>query len=322
MSDKRQVLVIDDEDTVTHVITSTLIGAGYQVFTAHDGVEGFEKAQRINPDIILLDIMMPDIDGYEVLNRLRSEPATSNVPVIFITARIENDERVHGLEAGAVDYITKPFYPQELLARIRIHLRLKEYEEELTKKNRELEDYSDLLLQLNARLEEMARIDELTEIGNRRAFNEQITSTHSYSKRYMHPYSIIIVDLDHFKNYNDVYGHLMGDAVLKKVAETISKICRSTDFVSRYGGEEIVILLRETDLPSSQPIAERIIKAIEQLDIPHTDNEGYGRVTASAGVAAYRPHQNLEELWSEVLKRADIALYAAKETGRNRVCGR
>lgn len=319
MAVKRRVLIIDDEESVRSLLESALTGEGFEVELAADGLEGFEKAQRNKTDIILLDIMMPDIDGYEVLQRLRLEENTRSIPVLFLTARADNDERVLGLEAGAVDYITKPFFLRELLARIRIHLQLKEYEEQLTLKNRELEEYSDLLLQLNARLEEMARRDELTGIGNRRALNEQVVSTHSFSRRYSRPYSIIIVDLDHFKNYNDLYGHQKGDIILKTVADTIRAACRETDFVARYGGEEIVVLLRESDYNCSHHIAQRILQSIEQLQIPHENNQKYGVVTASAGIATFCPRENPDEDWDAVLKRSDEALYEAKKAGRNRV---
>lgn len=319
MAVKRRVLIIDDEESVRDLLHSALTGEGFDVEVAADGLEGFQKAQQYKTDVILLDIMMPDIDGYEVLQRLRQEEKTRNIPVLVLTARADHDDRVLGLEAGAVDYVTKPFFLRELVARIRIHLQLKEYEEQLTQKNRELEEYSDLLLQLNARLEEMARRDELTGIGNRRALNEQLVSTHSFSRRYTRPYSIIIVDLDHFKNYNDLYGHQKGDAVLKAVADTIRSACRETDFVARYGGEEIVVLLRESGHTSSQRIAERIIQSIENLGIPHENNQGYAVVTASAGIATFCPMKNPDEDWEAVLKRSDEALYKAKNTGRNRV---
>ncbi|NLB88428.1 MAG: diguanylate cyclase [Syntrophomonadaceae bacterium] len=260
--------------------------------------------------------MMPDIDGFEVMKRLKKDEKTSNIPVIFLTAKVDGEERVAGLEAGAVDYITKPFYLREVIARIKIHLKLKRYENELKIKNQELQEFSDLLLELNTKLEEMVRKDELMQIWNRRAFNEQIESTHNYSKRYKRPYSIIIADLDHFKNYNDIYGHQQGDIVLQKVAKAITKTCRITDFIARYGGEEIVIILPETDQSSGLIIAERIIKAVSKLEIPHSNNENFGIVTISAGVSTYYP--DLDIGWQEVVKKADEALYRAKNSGRNR----
>lgn len=259
--------------------------------------------------------MMPDIDGFEVMKRLKKDEKTSNIPVIFLTAKVDGEERVSGLEAGAVDYITKPFYLREVIARIKIHLKLKEYEKELTKKNQELQDFSDLLLELNTKLEEMARKDDLMQIWNRRAFNEQIVLTHNYSKRYKRPYTIIIADLDHFKNYNDLYGHQQGDVVLQKVARAINRTCRITDFIARYGGEEIVIILPETTEEAGLAIAERIIVAVRELKINHDNNADFGIVTISAGVSTYYPDSEMD--WQDVVKKADEALYRAKNMGRN-----
>ncbi|KUG04246.1 pole remodelling regulatory diguanylate cyclase [hydrocarbon metagenome] len=316
---KRRILVIDDEESIRSLLRSSLINEGYDVITAADGIEGFDKAVILPPDMILLDIMMPDVNGYQVLQRLSKDHRTAGIPVLLLTAKADGEERVIGLEAGAVDYITKPFYLREVLARMKIHLRLKECEEELTRKNQVLEEYSDLLLQLNARLEEMARMDELTQIWNRRAFNEQMNNTHNYSVRYLRHYSLIIIDLDHFKPYNDMYGHQQGDVILTKVAQTIKTACRETDFVARYGGEEIVVLLMETDEESSYTIAKRIITSVEKLNIKHEGNENYGKVTVSAGVSNYSPYKSLDKEWETVLKRADDALYIAKNKGRNRV---
>lgn len=315
---KQTILVIDDEKSIRNMLESALTEEGYSVLSAFDGIDGYEKAKKHNPDLILLDIMMPDIDGFEVMQRLKRETKTANIPVIFLTAKVDGEERVTGLEAGAVDYITKPFYLREVIARIKIHLKLKKYETELKLKNHELQNFSDLLLELNTKLEEMARKDELMQIWNRRAFNEQIILTHNYSERYKRPYTVIIADLDHFKNYNDLYGHQQGDIVLQKVAEAINKSCRITDFIARYGGEEIVIILPETNLDAGFVIAERIISAVSDLKIPHDNNEQFGIVTISAGLATYSPSLAVD--WNEVVKRADEALYRAKNSGRNTFC--
>lgn len=314
---KATILIIDDEESLRNLLESALNNEGYNVLTAYDGIEGYDMAVKDYPDLILLDIMMPDIDGYEVLNRLKKDSRTTNIPIIFLTAKADAEERVIGLEAGAVDYITKPFYLKEVIARIKIHLKLKEYENMLKIKNQELKEYSDLLLELNAKLDEMARKDELMNIWNRRAFNEQIAQTHNYSVRYKRPYSLIIADLDHFKNYNDLYGHQAGDIVLQEVAQAITKTCRITDFIARYGGEEIVVILPETDEPEGIIIAERIIKAVSNLKIPHEKNANFGVVTISAGVSTYKPTFLLD--WEFIVKKADEALYRAKNSGRNKV---
>ncbi len=315
--EKNTILIIDDEESLRKLLESALSNEGYLTISAFDGIEGYDMAVKHSPDLILLDIMMPNIDGYEVLNRLKKDTRTANIPVIFLTAKVEAKERVTGLEIGAVDYITKPFYLREVIARIKIHLRLKEYEKMLKQKNQELKDYSDLLLELNAKLEEIARKDELMNIWNRRAFNEQITQTHNYSIRYKRPYTLIIADLDHFKNYNDLYGHQEGDVVLQDVASAITKSCRITDFIARYGGEEIVIILPETDETEGVLTAERIIKSVSDLNIPHANNENLGIVTISAGVATFNPNMLTDAEY--MVKKADNALYRAKNSGRNRV---
>ncbi len=320
MDNKYRVLVIDDETIILDLLQSSLTEHGYEVLIAADGLDGFEKACHLLPDLILLDIMMPDIDGYEILDKLKTNNLTKSIPVIFLTAKIDGEDRVKGLESGAVDYITKPFFIKEVIARINIHLRLKEYEDELTRKNQELEEFSDLLLELNSKLEEMARKDDLMKVWNRRAFNEQVKNIHSYSHRYKHPYSIIIADLDHFKNYNDLYGHQKGDMVLIMVAQAIVESCRSTDFVARYGGEEIVVLLPETAQEAALLTADRIVTAVKNLQIEHDNNEGLGVVTVSAGTATFVPEKHQNASWEMVLKRADDALYLAKNTGRNKVC--
>lgn len=315
--DKDTILIVDDEESLRKLLKSALSEKGYKVLTAFDGIEGYDMAQKFSPDLILLDIMMPEIDGYEVLERLKNNIKTTHIPVIFLTAKVDDEDRVKGLEAGAVDYIIKPFYIREVLARIKIHLKLKEYENKLKLKNRELEEFSDLLLELNTKLEEMARKDELMQIWNRRAFNEQIERTHNYSARYNSPYTLVIADLDHFKNYNDLYGHQAGDVVLQKVARAINKSCRITDFIARYGGEEIVVILPETEETTGYIFAQRIIKAVSDLNILHEKNANFGIVTISAGVASYSPGEELE--WDVIVKRADEAMYRAKNSGRNKV---
>lgn len=315
---KSTILVIDDEKSIIDILDVSLKKEGLSVLSALDGLEGFEIANQEKPDLILLDIMMPDIDGYEVLERLKEDENTADIPVIFLTARVENEDKVKGLEAGAVDYITKPFFIKEVLARIKIQLKLKEYEEELKKKNAELEEFSLLLLDLNAKLEEISLKDELMQIWNRRAFQEEIDKLHTYCNRYYHTYSILIADLDRFKLYNDNYGHQAGDDVLKKVAQAIVNTARVTDFVARYGGEEIVILLPESDKETSTKTAERIISAVTDLAIVHEYNNGLGVVSISLGVASFNPEFDSHSDWEEILKRADDALYQAKDAGRNR----
>lgn len=316
-----RVLLIDNQKSVWEYLKEPLEAEGYDLFNAKS-IDGFHNELLFNPpDIILLSLTVPESASNEILAYLKSHEKTEKIPVIAVINRNNIEEGIKGLEAGAVDYIGKPFYLREVVAKLRIHLRLREYEEKLIRKNQELEKYSAILLEFNAKLEELARRDELTQIWNRRAFNEQIAQLNNYSLRYARPYSILIIDLDHFKKYNDLYGHQAGDFVLKTVAESIEKTCRLTDFVARYGGEEIMVLLPETGEEEAVKIAERIIDSVRKLNIKHENNDNIGIITVSIGLATYLPgSQDDEEGWEKLLKRADDALYRAKETGRNRLC--
>ncbi len=319
MLTRPRVLLINNEHE-WECLNAPLNSEGFDLFNASDIDEVYSIVKFNPPDIILLDLMMTEDIDDNILLYLKSCGETENIPLIVVIDRNNIEEGIKGLEAGAVDYIGKPFYLREVIAKIKIHLRLKEYEERLTRKNHELEKYSALLLEFNAKLEELARRDELTQIWNRRAFNEQIAQLHNYSLRYQRPYSIIIIDLDHFKKYNDLYGHQKGDYVLKTVAESIEKTCRLTDFVARYGGEEIMVLLPETGEEEAVKIAERIIKSVRELNIKHELNDDLDVITVSVGLATYLPDSSNQEGWEKLLKRADEALYHAKETGRNRLC--
>ena len=320
MLTRPRVLLINNESE-WECLNAPLYNEGFDLHNAVNIDEVKNIFDLNSPDIILLDLVMAEDTDNDILLYLKSCKETEKIPVIVVIDRSNIEEGIRGLKAGAVDYIGRPFYLREVVAKIKIHLRLKEYEERLTRKNHELEKYSALLLEFNAKLEELARRDELTQIWNRRAFNEQIAQLHNYSLRYQRPYSIVIIDLDHFKKYNDLYGHQKGDYVLKSVAESIEKTCRLTDFVARYGGEEIMVLLPETGEEEAVKIAERIIDSVRKLNIKHENNDNIGIITVSIGLATYLPgSQDDEEGWEKLLKRADDALYRAKETGRNRLC--
>jgi len=319
MLPRPMVLLVIDDQTVWDFFKLPLETEGFDV-NAIEGKELFNEVSYNPPDIILLDLIMPENNVYRVFDYLKANENTRHIPVILLVSKDNIEEGINGLETGAVDYLCRPFHLREAIVRIKIHLQFKEYEDKLVRKNQELEKYSSLLMDFNSKLEELARKDELTQIWNRRAFNEQIAQLHNYSLRYERPYSIIIIDLDHFKKYNDFYGHQKGDIVLKKVAEAIEKTCRLTDFVARYGGEEIMVLLPETGEDEAIKIAERIINSVRELAIEHEQNQNIDIVTVSVGLATYRPKAESEEDWEALLKKADDALYQAKESGRNCVC--
>jgi len=270
----------------------------YQIIVATNSKKALEIATSgAAPDIILLDIMMPDMDCYEVCRRLKSNPSTQSIPVIFISAKSEITDEIHGFELGAVDFITKPFSMPVVKMRIKTHLTLK-------KKN-------DLL-------EQLCCIDGLTNIANRRRFDDFLKQEWHRSRRSNSYLSLIFADVDFFKKYNDCYGHQAGDECLLNVANILKKsLEKSTDLVARYGGEEFVAVLPETGMESSLVIAERMRCNMEQANIPHNCSSVADQVTLSLGVASITPVDNSTP--DDLIKAADTALYEAKGNGRNQV---
>jgi len=270
----------------------------YVLDFANSGPETLVKAIDFKPDLILLDIIMPGLSGFEVLERLQHESNTKAIPVIIITGLSDESYEEKGLECGAVDYITKPFRKAVVLARIRT-------QQKIVEQMRLIESHS--------------LLDQLTGIPNRRNFDIRIEEQWGYAKRKKHPISVLMLDIDHFKRYNDTYGHQQGDETLKVVASSISKaLFRSTDTAYRWGGEEFAILLVETSLESAAIVAERVRKNVEATLVPNLGGGDSLSVTVSVGVASAQPGTDADI--AHMIKQADMALYAAKESGRNRVC--
>jgi diguanylate cyclase (GGDEF)-like protein len=292
------ILIVDDEPVNLKVLGQALSG-NYRVQTAINGRLALDIINAESPpDLILLDIQMPDIDGYEVLITMKQSDKTKSIPVIFITGRDNAEDEARGLELGAMDYITKPFNIPVVMARVRNQLALKQKE---------------LLL------EKLVSIDGLTEIPNRRNFDEVFAKEWRRAVRSHIPLSMIMIDIDYFKLYNDNYGHSKGDSVLKQVAELLlNSLKRGGDFVARYGGEEFVVLLPEIELHSAKFIAEQLRSAIEDAQIPHLHNKIADIVTISLGLAYCIPHDGVEPLMLQ--NKADQMLYEAKHKGRNQVC--
>jgi diguanylate cyclase (GGDEF)-like protein len=292
------VLIVDDVPTNIQILAHALSSA-YRIKVASTGKDALKIAQRERPDLILLDIMMPGMDGFEVCRRLKSDAHTHKIPVIFVTAKNADADEEQGLNLGAVDYITKPFSIPIAKARIRNHIRLKQQ--------------ADLL-------ESLSLLDALTGIPNRRRFDEALASELKRAARDGTTLSLLMIDIDHFKQYNDYYGHGAGDVCLQTVATELSRgVVRPSDVVARYGGEEFVIILPETDLVSAMQIAERLRQRIEALALPHAYSESASIVTISIGVAAQAEFTD-NNLAQPLNDAADKALYLAKESGRNRVC--
>jgi diguanylate cyclase (GGDEF)-like protein len=295
------ILVIDDSRLIAHVAKNILSKQGYEVLLAQDGETGFDMAKDNKPDLILLDLILPGIDGYEVCRRIKNNSPTADIPVIMLTSKTEHADKVRGLEMGALDYVTKPFDEGELIARVNTHLRIKELHESLQEKNR-------LLL-------EMANRDGLTGLYNHRYFQETISKDFKKALRYKESFSCIMFDIDYFKKFNDTYGHQTGDVVLKTLGGLVKNLMRDSDLAARYGGEEFALLLYHTVASDAYQIAERLRKTVEQHKFQADDL--VLSVNISVGVASYY-HPEISDA-KTLIECADKALYKAKEEGRNKV---
>jgi diguanylate cyclase (GGDEF)-like protein len=271
------------------------------VEAAWDGEEALACVHASPPDLILLDVMMPKIDGIEVVRRIKGDPSLPFIPIIMQTALETTEDKVEGLDAGADDYITKPINFAELEARVKSLLRIKALQEELES--------------ANARLRHMSQTDGLTGVDNRRHIEERLTEMFEHAARLNEPLAVVMCDVDHFKSVNDTLGHQAGDAVLRQVAEVLRDSAREIDRVGRYGGEEFVVVLPGANAQDAQAFAERVRHAIAGRQFAYAG--GTVRRTISLGVAGW-PHPEIRHQ-EALVKAADEALYVAKETGRDRV---
>jgi len=290
------LLIVDDEKQNRALLTE-LLQEDYRIILAKDGRQALDRAREHNPDLILLDVLMPEMDGYTVIRELKNDDRTRNIPVIFITALDSAGDEERGLELGAVDYISKPFTPAIVRVRIRNHLQ--------SVHQRRL-------------LEQMAMLDSLTGIPNRRRFNEVLEQEWRRCMRDNAPLSLIVVDVDHFKSFNDCNGHAAGDEVLRRIASTLlASVRRPGDFVARYGGEEFVMLLPGIDSEGAHLLAEHTRADIEAEQIPHPTSDASPWITISLGGATRIPQECAPV--AELFCLADTWLYKAKYSGRNRV---
>jgi diguanylate cyclase (GGDEF)-like protein len=293
-----KLLVVDDQPMHIQVLYRSLAPA-CQVFMATQGEQAVKLSIEKQPDLVLLDVEMPNMDGFAVMSALKSHPATRHIPVIFVTAHTSEEMETRGLESGAVDFISKPINPSVVRARVNTQLKLK--------------FQSDLL-------REWVFIDGLTGAYNRRYFDNQFEIEWARAVRSDQPLSLVMIDVDHFKAYNDHYGHMMGDEALRSLVSALRpELQRPGDLLARYGGEEFVCLLPNTPLPYALTVAERLRTALQSKGIPHDHNPSHGVLTISLGVAESKASNatNTEAL----IVAADKQLYSAKTQGKNRVSG-
>lgn len=320
-----KILIVDDnEDNIT--LTAMILERDrYEIIAAGSGREALSKAQQEMPDVILLDIQMPELDGFEVCRRLKADPATVNIPVLFLSAHNKDIDSVSlGLSLGAEDYIIKPFSSLELRARVSVLARLKSHMDDLAKKNSELADANQALEESNNELtkaqkalEQMAVTDPLTGLYNRRYFTERLTEEFNQIGRAEVVVHLIMFDLDHFKKVNDTYGHQAGDAVLLQFSHILRRAVRKHDIIARIGGEEFVIAMFNIPSNRAHTVSERIRQEVEGY--PFEGEDCKMSLSTSIGVASYPDVPMENPSLEKLLQAADEALYYAKNNGRNRM---
>lgn len=296
MEFKKPTILVVDDMTTTLLLIHDLLKDTYEVKIAKSGTKALEILESPNDiDLILLDIEMPDINGYDVCKRIKNNETIKNIPIIFITGRTSQEDEEYGLNLGAIDYITKPF--NKAIVKLRI------------------KNYLDLKIK-NDMLEKLSMYDGLTNIRNRRFFDETFEKTFNEIKRDKKSLAVLMIDIDFFKPYNDNYGHGQGDETLRKVAKALEKtIKRASDFVARYGGEEFVILLKDINKDGVEAVANNLLNAVRELKITHEFSKIENYVTVSIGASYYNSSSDITKL--ELLLKADETLYSVKNSGRN-----
>jgi diguanylate cyclase (GGDEF)-like protein len=295
---KPKLLLVDDQPINIQVLHQ-IFAADFQVFMATSGAQALAVCKSNPPDLVLLDIVMPGMDGFEVCTRLKADELTRNIPVIFVTAHTDAEQETHGLDVGAVDFISKPVNPAVVRARVKTHLTLKLQSDVMRK---------------------LVFLDGLTGVYNRRYFDQQLSIELARSVRNKSPLALIMLDVDFFKRYNDRYGHQVGDDCLRQVALCVKEgLRRPADLVARYGGEEFACILPETDFASAMAIAIDLEQRVRAKGIPHADSEVASVVTVSLGVAGWEAGATVEA--GALLAESDLQLYQAKHAGRGQACG-
>ncbi|MBD2457191.1 PleD family two-component system response regulator [Nostoc sp. FACHB-87] len=297
------VLIVDDEPFIRTQLRLALEREGYQIAEARDGVEALILFEQLQPQIVLLDAIMPGMDGFECCLRLQSFEPGKHTPVLMITGLEDQESVDHAFDAGAIDYVTKPIHWPVLRQRVKRLIKQSQLQQQLEAANQELQ--------------RLVTIDGLTQVASRRKFEEYFSQEWQRMAREQLPLSLILCDVDYFKSYNDTYGHRAGDRCLQKVAQAIKdSVKRPADLVARYGGEEFAVILPKTEMQGAAILADKICSVVRQLAIPHCNSQVSSYVTISAGVAEDIPQPGSD--FQEIISAADRALYQAKIEGRDR----
>ena len=307
------ILIVDDTPNNLRLLMQMLTEHGHRVRPAISGEIALKAIKADLPDLILLDIVMPEMDGFEVCRKLKTDEQAKDVPILFISALNEIEDKMRAFSEGGVDYISKPFHMEEILARVNTHLTLRFQQQALTGQNEELRKKNALIEEQTEKLKLLASQDSLTGLFNRRGFFEKARQEAKRFKRKTQPFSFIMLDIDHFKEVNDTHGHDCGDNVIVGVAHSLTNMLRGQDVVARWGGEEFICLLPETDQDGAMYLAEKIRATMAATN--YKCGPTNIAVTVTLGVSVYKKKDSLDKC----INQADIALYKGKKQGRNQV---
>ena len=304
-----KILLVDDNKTDQLIMRAYLKELGHEVILGDNGIDAVERYNTDNPDLILMDVNMPEMDGLQAAAEIRKD--TSDwIPIIFLSGRVNPEDITVGIEAGGDDYLTKPVNQKVLVAKLKAMQRIAQMRQKLLKVSNELEN-------ANKELKMLVNIDVLTGLSNRRNLDRVLKKDMARSIRYKQPLTVMLADVDYFKAFNDNYGHLKGDDCLKKIASSLSSVCkRGTDLVARYGGEEFAVLLPDTEAVKALRVAENLRAAVENKHISHEYSSVSSYCTVSIGV--YTKIVDKSDTPESLLQKADEGLYQAKESGRNK----
>jgi len=304
-----KILLVDDTKTDQLIMRAYLEELGHEVILGNNGVEAVESYSTNKPDLILMDVIMPEMDGLQAAAEIRKD-TTDWIPIIFLSARVNPEDITIGIEAGGDDYLTKPVNQKVLVAKLKAMQRIAQMRQKLLKVSSALEI-------ANKELKMLVNVDGLTGLSNRRNLDRVLKQDMARSMRYKQPLTVMLADVDHFKAFNDHYGHLAGDDCLKKIASALSGVCkRGTDLVARYGGEEFAIILPDTKVENAMMVAEKLRVAVENQNIPHEYSSTSSYCSVSIGV--YTKIVEKSDTAESLLHKADEGLYQSKETGRNK----